>query len=76
MANFGKITALVAGGAIVGAGLGLLYAPQSGTETRRMIHSQAKKAQLEANRLARRVKVGVDRMKAAVSKGMPQIKAA
>jgi hypothetical protein len=41
-----------------------------------MIRSQAKKAQLEANRLARRVKVGVDRMKAAVSKGTPQIKAA
>jgi gas vesicle protein len=76
MANLGKITAFVAGGAIVGAGLGLLYAPQSGTETRRMIRSQAKKAQLEANRLARRVKVGVDRMKAAVSKGTPQIKAA
>jgi gas vesicle protein len=76
MAKFGKIAALVAGGAVVGAGVGLLYAPQTGFETRRMIRLQARKAQAEANRLARRVKIGVGRVKAAVSKTMPQIEAA
>jgi gas vesicle protein len=76
MAKFGKLAALLAGGAVVGAGLGLLYAPQPGCETRRMIRHQAKKAQSEANRLARRVKIGVGRVKAAVSRTIPQIEAA
>ena len=72
----GKIAALIAGGAAVGAGLALLFAPQSGSETRRMIRYHAQKAQLETSRLARRVQEGVKRVKDVVSKQVPEIKAA
>jgi hypothetical protein len=51
--------ALVAGSAAVGAGIGLLFAPQPGTETRREIARYAKKAQLQATRLSRAVQSGV-----------------
>jgi YtxH-like protein len=51
--------ALVAGSAAVGAGIGLLLAPQTGTETRREIARYAKKAQLQATRLSRAVQSGV-----------------
>lgn len=56
-----KIAALIAGGAAVGAGLALLYAPQSGTETRRQIRHYAKKTQVQAARLSRDLKGGVER---------------
>ncbi|MEW6542335.1 MAG: YtxH domain-containing protein [Nitrospirota bacterium] len=51
-----KTAALIAGGAVIGAGLALLYAPQSGAETRRQIRHYAKKAQVQATRLSRNVK--------------------
>jgi YtxH-like protein len=51
--------AWVAGSAAVGAGIGLLFAPQTGTETRREIARYAKKAQLKATRLSRAVQSGV-----------------
>jgi YtxH-like protein len=51
--------ALVAGSAAVGAGIGLLFAPQTGTETRREIARYAKKAQLQATRVSRAVQSGV-----------------
>jgi hypothetical protein len=51
--------ALVAGSAAVGAGIGLHFAPQTGTETRREIARYAKKAQLQATRLSRAVQSGV-----------------
>lgn len=56
-----KVAALVAGGAILGAGLGLLFAPQSGAETRRQIRHYAKRARFETMRLGRSVKAGIDR---------------
>lgn len=56
-----KAAALIAGGAVIGAGLGLLLAPQSGAETRRQIRHYAKKAQVQATRLSREVKTGVTR---------------
>ncbi len=56
-----KVAGLVAGGAIIGAGLGLLYAPKSGAETRRMIRHSAKRAQVQAVRFGRSVKAGVER---------------
>jgi gas vesicle protein len=71
-----KIAALIAGGALIGAGVSLLYAPQSGNETRRMIRNRTKEAKFEATRLAHRVKQGVDRVKKVVAKKVPYIKAA
>lgn len=56
-----KVAALLAGGAVVGAGLSLLYAPQSGAETRRQIRHYTKKAQIRATRLGRSVKAELDR---------------
>jgi gas vesicle protein len=51
--------ALVAGSAVVGAGIGLLFAPQAGSDTRREIARYAKKAQLQATRWSRAVQSGV-----------------
>jgi len=54
-----KVAAMIAGGAVVGAGIGLLFAPQAGTETRRDISRYAKKAQVQATRWGRSVQSGV-----------------
>ena len=58
-ANSARWVALIAGGAVVGAGIGLLFAPQAGTETRREIARYAKKAQVQATRLSRALQSGV-----------------
>jgi len=77
-----KVAALVAGGAVIGAGIGLLFAPQPGAETRRDVGRYAKKAQLQATRLSRTVQSGVkdvmDRGKSLVRKDdqIPRIEAA
>jgi gas vesicle protein len=68
-----KMAALVAGSAVVGAGIGLLFAPQTGTETRREIGRYAKKAQVQATRWSRAIQSGVkevmDRTKRPASVG-------
>jgi gas vesicle protein len=51
-----KAAAFIAGGAVIGAGLGLLFAPQTGVETRRTISRYARKAQAQTNRWGRVVK--------------------
>ncbi len=67
-----KVAALVAGGAVIGAGMGLLFAPQTGAETRRGVSRYAKKAQVQATRWSRTVQSGVkeamDRSKALIHK--------
>lgn len=57
----GKLAALVAGAAVVGAGVGLLCSPQTGQETRRQIRDYARKTRVEAGRFGRSMKVGVDK---------------
>ncbi len=54
-----KVAALVAGGAVIGAGLGLLFAPKSGAETRRTVRHFAKRAEIRATRFGRSVKAGM-----------------
>jgi gas vesicle protein len=54
-----KLAALIVGGAVVGAGMGLLFAPQTGAETRRDVSRYAKKAQVKVTRLGRAVQSGV-----------------
>lgn len=67
-----KVAALVAGGAVIGAGIGLLFAPQTGAQTRREVSRYARKAQLQATRWNRTVQSGVkevmDRSKALIRK--------
>lgn len=67
-----KVAALVAGGAVIGAGIGLLFAPQTGAETRRNVGRYAKKARLQTTRWSRTVQSGVkeamDRGKALIHK--------
>jgi gas vesicle protein len=57
--NGARWAALIAGGAVVGAGIGLLLAPQTGTETRRDIARYAKKAQVQATRWSRALQSGM-----------------
>jgi gas vesicle protein len=61
MTNTAKMTALMAGSAVIGAGLGLLWAPQSGAETRQQIRHYAKRAQVQAARMSRSVRAGYER---------------
>lgn len=50
MANSGTTLLALLTGAAIGAGIGLLYAPESGEETRRKIGDNARKAQENLNR--------------------------
>ncbi len=54
-----KAAALIAGGAIIGAGIGLLFAPKTGAETRRDVSRYARKAQVQATRWSRAMQSGM-----------------
>jgi len=54
-----KVAGLVVGGAAIGAALGLLYAPQSGVETRRQIKRYARRAEVQTLRYGRDIKTGL-----------------
>jgi len=54
-----RMAAMVVGSAAIGAGIGLLFAPQTGAETRRELNRYAKKAQVQATRWSRAVKSGI-----------------
>ena len=49
-------------GAVVGAGLGLLFAPRSGGEMRKMLQAQAHDAQHSAQELGARMKTSFGEM--------------
>lgn len=66
-----KMAAIIGGGAVMGAALGLLLAPKTGVETRRDVARYAKRAQLQATRFSRSVKSGVSTM---VERGKALIK--
>jgi len=68
-----KAAALIAGGAIIGAGIALLLAPQTGAETRRDVSRYARKAQVQATRWGRAMQSGV---KEAVDRGRTYVKKA
>ena len=76
------VAALVAGGAVIGAGIGLLFAPKAGADTRRDVGRYAKKAKLQTTRWSRAVQSGVkevmDRRKLSshTENERPQIEAA
>jgi len=57
-----KVAALVAGGAVIGAGIGLLFAPKTGEETRRYVGRSVKKAQLQVTRWSRTVQSDMKEM--------------
>jgi gas vesicle protein len=54
-----KVAAFIAGGAVLGAGIGILFAPKAGAETRRDVARYAKRAQVQATRFSRAVQSGV-----------------
>ena len=49
MANTGSTLLALVTGAAIGAAVGLLYAPESGDETRKKINKESKKAQKQFN---------------------------
>ncbi len=60
----GHVTAAVVGifaGAVIGAALGVLYAPQAGERTRRQMRHYSEDAQRKAVRFGHEVKDNLDR---------------
>lgn len=53
MANTGQTLLALLTGAVIGAGLGILYAPDKGSETREKLSKEAKKTQERLNKQIR-----------------------
>ncbi len=58
----GKMAALIAGAAVLGAGMGLLYSPQSGSDTRKQLRHYAKKSKVHATKIQRNLKSKADKV--------------
>lgn len=63
MNNTGKIITAVAAGAAAGAILGILFAPDKGSETRRKINEQGKKLADDVKNRMEKVKVKCNEIK-------------
>lgn len=66
----GTILLALAGGAILGAGIALLYAPQSGRRTRQKLKDLGDDAEEYAREALERAEEGVERAKAEAQKWM------
>ena len=69
--NAGSTTKFITGlilGAVIGAAVALLYAPQSGRETRRMVKEKASAIKEQASKTINKIKGSVDSLGKTVSK--------
>ena len=62
---------MMVGGALLGAGIGLLLAPKSGQETREQLSDYAREARMQASTLGDRVKQQINEVKVKVEEYLP-----
>lgn len=70
----GAFMAGIAAGAIIGAGLALLYAPQSGEETRKQIKKKAEEVKNKAIEAKKETLAKMEKMKATAKERAEDVK--